>query len=593
VKRCFGLCLSAAGLLALDVIGTSCSVFAPSNNIPAPNMTTFDVHPIRVNTVGYVTSREKLATVVLPDGMTSLANAAAEVHTASDGALVWPCYLIGPTVDPDTNLTYYIADFSPFDQAGEFYVAAPGLTVDGAAARSATFDIAPDVFKDVVTTAMLGMYGQRCGTAVSLSLDSTTWSHKACHGKDAYLTYLTGADSIHASTGGWHDAGDYGKYVTNGAFSVGMMLQAWEMFQPALASLSLPIPEHGNSLGIPDYLSEVKWELDWLLNTQDASGGVPHKLTGLVFEGFVMPDVDTQKRYFTGIGTAATANFVAVMAEAARIYATYDPTSAMNYRDAAASAYAYLTANTGPAIPANNSMFTTGAYKETDPDNRIWAAAEMWETTGDPAALADFETRAAGQMADTDFDWPNVQNLGIYTYLLSQRSDKDMRNATLLASLSSSVVAAADTLSSTAAAHAFGRALGGSYYWGSNGSVARAAMNLSVANVVSPNDKYLDTIAMQLDFLLGRNAYDRSQVTALGYNPPVHPHHRPSASDSVSAPWPGLLVGGANSQDATAAVPAALTWQDSQSTAELNEIAINWNAALIYAAAALTPAPAP
>jgi endoglucanase len=281
------------------------------------------------------------------------------------------------------------------------------------------------------------------------------------------------------------------------------------------------------------------------------------------------------------------------MAEAARVYMPYDAVSAGKYRDAAVAAYAYLTATTGPAIPANNASFSTGGYGETDPDNRIWAAAEMWETTGDAAALADFETRVAGKGASIDFDWGNVQNLGIYTYVLSQRADKQARSATLVSSLSASVVTAADMLSATAAAHAFGRALGSNYYWGSNGAVARTAMNLSVANVLSPNPKYLDTIAMQLDFLLGRNSYDRSQVTGLGYHPPLHPHHRPSGSDTVTDPWPGLLVGGANSQDATATVLPASTWRDDQSFPELNEIAINWTAPFVYASAALTPAPAP
>ena len=75
-------------------------------------------------------------------------------------------------------------------------------------------------------------------------------------------------------------------------------------------------------------------------------------------------------------------------------------------------------------------------------------------------------------------------------------------------------------------------------------------MNLWVANVLSPDPKYLDAIAMQLDHLLGRNIYDRTQVTCVGYHPPMQPHHRPSVADSISDPWPGLLVGGANSQDA-------------------------------------------
>ena len=163
------------------------------------------------------------------------------------------------------------------------------------------------------------------------------------------LQYLTGADTPFASTGGWHDAGDYGKYVNNGAFSVGMLLAAWEHFQPTLAGLSLPIPEHGKSAAggsapLPDFLWEVKWELDWLLTAQNASGGgggLPDKLTALAFESYgTMPDADGQKRYFSGIGTAMTANFVAVMAEAARIYQDGAPADAAKYLAAAQLGYA-------------------------------------------------------------------------------------------------------------------------------------------------------------------------------------------------------------------------------------------------------------
>ena len=45
-------------------------------------------------------------------------------------------------------------------------------------------------------------------------------------------------NTIKPSTKGWHDAGDYGKYVTNGAFTVGMLLDAWQHFQPTLAALT-------------------------------------------------------------------------------------------------------------------------------------------------------------------------------------------------------------------------------------------------------------------------------------------------------------------------------------------------------------------
>jgi endoglucanase len=187
-----------------------------------------------------------------------------------------------------------------------------------------------------------------------------------------------------------------------------------------------------------------------------------------------------------------------------------------------------------------------------------------------------------------NFDWGDPTNLGMFTYLMSARTE---RNPDLVSALAASAVAAADGLVATAQAAAFGRAIGG-YFWGSNGTVARAAMNLWVANAMSPNPKYLDAIELQLDHLLGRNIYDRSQVTMVGYHPPVRPHHRPSIADQVSDPWPGLLVGGANQQDAAGGTKAAMTWVDSSDHAELNEIAINWSGALVYAAAALTPPPA-
>jgi endoglucanase len=108
-------------------------------------------------------------------------------------------------------------------------------------------------------------------------------------------------------------------------------------------------------------------------------------------------------------------------------------------------------------------------------------------------------------------------------------------------------------------------------------------MNLWVAYQLSGSTKYLDAIAMQLDHLLGRNIYDRTQVTGVGYNPPLLPHHRPSASDSINAPWPGLLVGGSSS--------GATGWKDDTNDYRSNEVAINWVAAFVYATAALTPAP--
>jgi endoglucanase len=72
----------------------------------------------------------------------------------------------------------------------------------------------------------------------------------------------------------------------------------------------------------------------------------------------------------------------------------------------------------------------------------------------------------------------------------------------------------------------------------------------------------------------------------------MRPHHRPSASDTVDAPVPGLLVGGPNpgQQDRCAGYPTrvpARSYVDSTCAYAANEIAINWNAPLAYLAGAI------
>src|SRR5206468_4038009 len=95
-------------------------------------------------------------------------------------------------------------------------------------------------------------------------------------------------------------------------------------------------------------------------------------------------------------------------------------------------------------------------------------------------------------------------------------------------------------------------------------------------NHLSPDARFADVCADQIAYLYGRNQYNRSQVTGAGIAPPEHPHHRPSGSDSVDAPYPGLLVGCGQT---------ATNWKDQQSDYSSNEVAINWSSALVYALA--------
>jgi endoglucanase len=484
----------------------------------------------------------------------------------------------------DVDQDIWFADFTKVNEKGKFYLDVPGV------GKSEEFEIGDNVYDFAYYTAMRGFYLWRCGTAVEGEHNGNKYSQKACHLNDGYQDYMDIDDSSKRDgTGGWHDAGDYGKYTVNAGITMGCLFLAWDHFQDNLEKIPLNIPD--TAPGWPDFLKELKWETDWLLKMQypDGSGRVSHKLTRLNFSGFVMPDTDTEKRYFTDWGSAATADFVAVMAMAARYFKPYDAEYAKKCLDAAKLSYEFLQKNPEPKR-FQQGDFKTGGYQTDDPDDRLWAAAEMWETTGDTECLKDLETRIAASTAggrrgggggseskvDEDWDWDNVRNLGMFTYALSKRAGK---NAELLETVRRDIIAAADGIVDNTKQDVYGRPLR-RYYWGCNGTIARQVLNLQVANKLSPKREYIDVALDAIGHLFGRNYYGRSYITGLGINPPMFPHDRRSGADNIKDPWPGYLVGGGH--------PGATNWQDIQDDYRTNEIAINWQAGLVYALAGFT-----
>ncbi len=499
------------------------------------------------------------------------------VRRASDGETVYRGTATGPVHQDDVKQDVWVADFSKVSAKGRFYLVVPGV------GRSLEFEIGETVYDFAFYTATRAFYLWRCGTAVKGKHDGQTYAHAACHTADGWQDYLGVEDSRRDGTGGWHDAGDYGKYVVNAGVTVGCLSMAWDHFQDRLKGVSLDLPD--TAPGYPDFLKELKWETDWLLKMPypDGSGKVSHKLTRVNFAPFIMPEQDAEKRYFTDWSTAAVADFVAMTAMAARYFEPYEAPYAKRCLEAATLSYEVLKNN--PEKRFQQGAFRTGGYQTNDADDRLWAAAEMWETTGRAEYLKDFEAAAVVPQTDRrgrnlstgkideNWDWGNVRNLGMFTYVLSKRQGRDPE---LVKQVSQDVLATADALVAKAKQDVYGRPLGGRYYWGCNGTVARQVLNLQVANRISPNPEYLGTALDAVAHLFGRNCYGRSFVTGLGHQPPMHPHDRRSGADDIEAPWPGYVVGGGQS---------ATNWNDAQEDYRTNEIAINWQGALVYALA--------
>lgn len=521
---------------------------------------------IKVNTVGYLVGRAKRATLPAVDGSSTFA-----VVSSDTDEVMFEGPLAEPTENVDTDDTTQVADFSSFDVEGEYVLRVDGLK------ESPPFRIGPDVLDESLRVTMLGLYGQRCGVAVEFEYDGYTFSHAACHQHDA-LREGTEVDGV----GGWHDAGDYGKYTVNAAFALAFILKAWEDFGPTLAGVE-HIPNHEGAL--PPWLDEAKFQLDQILKMQLPDGSAAHMIGPAQFPGMIPPEQDGTPRSFTGIGTAATADLAAIAAMASRVFRPFDAEYADKCLAAAQLAQSFLDVNVDSILP-DFSKFTHQAYRTQDSDDRFWAQVELWRTTGDPALLAAVEASLRGSVG-INFDWSNVDNLGMFSYV---QATSDARDPEKLAEVQRLIVASADQLVAGAARHAYGRGIDQMYYWGSNGVVARSTLNLFVANSIQPDAKYLDAAIQQIDFLLGRNVFGRSFVTGLGFLPAMHPHHRQSQGDSIQVPWPGLLVGGPNAGNdddpvkaaAAADLSSGRVWFDDSGSYGTNEIAINWNSALAY-----------
>jgi endoglucanase len=516
---------------------------------------------VRLNSVGFPPDAVKRATIAAPCDE-------FRVVRVSDGAVVLTGRAGAPTATAgtDTGETVQVADFRALTAPGRYQLEVPGV------GRSAPFTIATDVWNPPFYLVTRALYLWRCGTAVRAEWNGITYAHGPCHLEDGWLDFVGGGHGRRPGTGGWHDAGDYNKYVVNAGFAVGMLFQALEQFPDRVTDLKLDLPESGN--GTPDLLNEIRWELEWLLTMQQDDGRVYHKLSAVNFSYWGPPDRDPSPRSYCPWSTTATADFVAVFAAAARHFRRYDARFADRCLAAALKSGAYLTAHPQD-VPADQQQFHTGTYAVSDASHRLWAAAELWETTGEPRYLREFEHRAAG----VDFvvlgpTWGDATDLALGTYLLSHHPAR--RNRSLVARLQASLFSQAAGIVATADRHGYGRPLGGdrpTWFWGGNGSVVAQTYLLHVADRLRPDPRYRQTALDALAFLFGRNFDGRSYVTGLGANPPEHPHDRRG-----EPAWPGCLVGGG--------WPDGKSWRDEQRDARLNEIAINWNAALIYALAA-------
>jgi len=540
---------------------------------------------IQVNQVGFLPGATKWAAVPA-NGASSFA-----IVDARTGAKVWRGAL-GPA-EPwlPSQEPVRMADFSAWKTPGEYRLHVDGL------ADSPRFTIDGNAYGALNAAATRAYYYNRASIELKPE-HAGAWARPAGQPDTRVLVHASAAGPTRAegdvisAPKGWYDAGDYNKYVVNSGITVYTLLAAYEHFPKFFQQQSLNIPESGN--GIPDLLDEVLWNLDWMLAMQDpADGGVYHKLTNKGFDGMVMPDKATAERYVVMKTTSAALNFAASMAQASRVFAAFDkqrPGLSARMLAAAESAWAWAQAHPGVSYRQPSDV-RTGEYRDSKVASEFtWAAAELYVTTRDDRYLA---AMSPAQAPISLPGWSDVSALGWFTLAhhrdhLTPAADRGL--------IEQRVMGLAGKLADRWQASPYRLAMqNDDFTWGSNATVLNQALVLLQGYELTHERRLLDAAQSALDYVLGRNPLGMSMVTGIGTRSPMHPHHRPSTADGIVAPVPGFIVGGPNpgQQDASgcpvpyASKVPALSYLDHDCSFASNEVAINWNAPLVYVSAAL------
>jgi len=493
---------------------------------------------LRVNQVGYLPEDPKIALLFSKAPVRQK----VDVVEAETGRVV-----VSPGLKRVTNGNwgvfdyYYEADFSGITHTGQYY-----LVTSESKERSSLFTIDKAAYRGHQETLLTFMRQQRCGYNPALDV--------YCHQKDGYSFYGPVKDTTLVDvSGGWHDAGDQLKYLITSSYATAHMLKTWELypekFKDAVDAFGKPGPN-----GIPDILDEAKWGLDWLLKMHPTPESLIHQVADdRDHKGYKMPDNDNsdygwgpnsyRPAYFangkpqglnkyqssaTGVANLA-GRCAAAFAIAARIW-KYDEAFAQRCKEAARSVYALGREKEG--YQQGNSYSAPYRYNEdTWNDDMEWGAAEMYLLFREPRYLE--QAREYALKSNTADSWTvkdTTDHYRLYPFLnfghfvLHGLVDKDFRKM-----LESYYAEGIEYTLARARKNPY--TIGVPFIWCSNNLATSLAGqiilyrkmtgadkgggNRSGSRRKSSPDKYGHYLALQRDWLFGRNPWGTSMFSGI------------------------------------------------------------------------------
>ncbi len=505
-----------------------------------------DIAYLRVNQVGYLPSENKLAFVLTNE---NASGQSFNVIAANDASIVFTGSVGGDRGAYGNFSHLYELNLVTLTLTGTYRVRLGADT-------SPTFTLGASAYGGVLAPTLTFFRIQHCGNPALL--------HGVCH-----LTDGTVANGVLSGThvnvsGGWHDAGDYLKFVVTTGFAATLMLHAYQRHPEVFAD--------SDDNGVPDVLDEARVGLDWLLkmwvNDPDPAKQVLFYQVGDYQDhqyGWRMPerdDIDHPNRPVFACEDGKGANIAGKTAAAFALGAVlwndpsrpfYNPARAATYRTAAQQIYAY--GKLRPAAQPSTSDISFSPpftfYNEINwEDEMALAAAELYRATGNANYLSEARTYATLAGSRYEFGWGEVAALADYEIARLDPTFMPTATTYLLNDLSA--------YQSGFNANRFGAVT--TSQWGSAAVMAGAALSALWYEDLTGDSTYHRMAQAQRDYLLGDNPWGVSFVNGVGATWPRHPHHQ--VADLTGAELTGFWDEGPVSQAVFLAQGITLTRAD-------------------------------
>jgi endoglucanase len=460
-------------------------------------------------------------------------------------------------------------DFSSVTQSGSYYILDEENNL-----RSYEFDIAKNVYNDVLKQAMRMFFYQRVGFAKEAPYAEEGWTDAASHigplqDKNCRSFFdKNNPDTEKDLSGGWYDAGDYNKYTNWTANYVVELIKAYKE-KPGAWSDDYNIPESGN--GLPDILDETKWGIDFLLRMQEADGGV----LSIVGEASASPPSSTTgPSYYGPASTSATLNTAAALAISSEVFREQGMT---DYADTllARAEKAWTWAEANPAVvfhnntSSNNSSGLGAGDQETDDYGRLMARLEsacyLLEASGNPAYRDYFDSNYHQvHLMQWNYAYPfETENQDILLYYTGLDDGTQSVKDDILATYKNALKNGGDNLPAWSSRKDPYLSYMKDYTWGSNGVKAlqgRMYYDMITFGIDPATENTMKDAALTyinyihgvnpLAFVYLSNMYDHGAEN--GVNEFYHSWFTNGSplwdrvGVSVYGPPPGFLTGGAN-----------------------------------------------